>query len=66
MLRHDEGSKGSKGSTCRACCQATRIVATWNGVLKTYAMIDGIECRGDRETLIRANTKGKMENPREA
>jgi len=65
MLRHDDGSKGSVGSTCRACCQATRMVATWKGVLKTYAMIVGIEYNGDNETLIRAKMKGKMENPRE-
>lgn len=66
MLRKDDGSKGSVGSTCRACCHATRMVATWKGVLKTYAMIVGMECKGDNETLIRAKIKGKMENPREA
>ena len=66
MLRNDDGSKGSVGSTCRACCHAMRMVATWKGVLKTYAMIVGIECIGDNETLIRAKIKGKMENPREA
>jgi hypothetical protein len=66
MLRSDDGSKGSVGSTCRACCHAMRMVATWKGVLKTYAMIVGMECRGDNETLIREQIKGKMENPREA
>ena len=66
MLRNDDGSKGSVGSTCRACCHAMRMVATWKGVLKTYAMIVGIECKGDSDTLIRAKIKGKMENPREA
>ena len=66
MLRIDDGSKGSVGSTCRACCHAMRMVATWKGVLKTYAMIVGIECKGDNETLIREKMKGKIENPREA
>ena len=66
MLRNDDGSKGSVGSTCRACCHAMRMVATWKGVLKTYAMIVGIECKGDNETLIREKMKGKIENPREA
>ena len=66
MLRIDVGSKGSVGSTCRACCHAMRMVATWKGVLRTYAMIVGIECKGDNETLIRAKIKGKVENPREA
>ena len=66
MLGNDDGSKGSEGSTCRACCHAMRMVATWKGVLKTYAMIVGIECKGDNETLIRAKIKGKMENAREA
>jgi hypothetical protein len=66
MLQDDVGSKGSVGSTCRACCQATRMVATWKGVLETYAMIVGIECKGDNVTLIRAKIKGKMENAREA
>ena len=66
MLRNDDGSKGSVGSTCRACCHAMRMVATWKGVLKTYAMIVGIECKGDIETLMREKMKGKMENPRDA
>lgn len=65
MLRHDDGSKGSVGSTCRACCQAMRMVATWKGVLKTYAIIVGIESKGDIETLMRAKMKGRMENTRE-
>ena len=66
ILRNDVGSKGSVGSICRACCHAMRMVATWKGVLRTYAMIVGIECKGDNETLIRAKIKGRMENPREA
>ena len=66
MLFCDVGSKGSVGSSCRAYCHAMRMVATWKGVLKTYAMIVGIECTGDNETLIRAKIKGKMENAREA
>ena len=66
MLRSDVGSKGSVGSTCRACCHAMRMVATWKGVLKTYAMIDGIECKGDIKIFIRAKMKGNIENPRDA
>ena len=38
----------------------------WNGVVKTYARMVGMEWRGDIATLMREKMNGRMENPSEA
>jgi len=66
IVRNAEGSNGSMVSICLLCCQTTRRAAMWNGVVKTYAMMVGMEWRGDIATLTREKMNGRMENPSEA
>lgn len=61
----DVGTKGSVGSSPRACCHATKSEAMWNGVVNTNATTIGTEYAGALEMLMRANTNGRMEKPRD-